>query len=169
MSGGEAPAGAVALAVSKGGFGLRFNLDPHRELSTRAGRRFAKLGEGDEVVGVAVVRPSSVVTVVTAEARALVCAASELPELANPGRGVVLMKVAETDAVLGFAVGPRGDKEALTVETDAGKRLTLGPGRYEITKRGGSGHTLGRKLRIVRVIPPEPMVAPAPPSSNLPN
>ena len=167
MSGGEAPAGALALAVSKGGFGLRFNLDPHRELSTRAGRRFAKLGDGDEVVGVAVVRPSSVVTVVTAEARVLVCAASELPELANPGRGVVLMKVAETDAVLGFAVSSRGDKEALSVETDAGKRLSLGPGRYEITKRGGSGHALGRKLRIVRVIPPEPVVAP--PSSNLPN
>ncbi len=39
---GSAPKGGLAVAVSKGGFGLRFNLDPHRELSTRAGRRFAK-------------------------------------------------------------------------------------------------------------------------------
>ena len=32
---------------------MRFALEPHRELSTRAGRRFAKPAEGDEIVGVA--------------------------------------------------------------------------------------------------------------------
>ena len=42
----SAPAGAVALAITRQGYGLRFNLDPHRELSTRAGRRFAKAGRG---------------------------------------------------------------------------------------------------------------------------
>jgi DNA gyrase subunit A len=167
MSATEAPSGAVAVAVSKGGFGLRFNLDPHRELSTRAGRRFAKLAEGDEIVGVAVARSSAALTIVSAAARVLFCAVSEIPELANPGRGVILLKLAEADAVLGFAAGPRQDKEALTVETDGGKRMTVGPGRHELTGRGGTGHLLGRKLRIVRVVPPEPVLAP--PSSNLPN
>jgi DNA gyrase subunit A len=40
------PAATLALAVTKRGYGFRFNLDPLRELSTRAGRRFAKPAEG---------------------------------------------------------------------------------------------------------------------------
>src|SRR5262249_60347697 len=40
-------------AVTRRGVGLRFALEPHRELSTRAGRKVAKTGEGDEVVAVA--------------------------------------------------------------------------------------------------------------------
>ena len=89
---GGAPKGALAVAVSKGGFGLRFNLDPHRELSTRAGRRFAKLGDGDEIVGVALAGDKDVLCVVTSDARALLCKADELPDLANPGRGVTVIK-----------------------------------------------------------------------------
>src|SRR5207302_1243526 len=38
------------VAVSKRGYGLRFPLAPHIELSTRAGRRYAKPGKDDEMV-----------------------------------------------------------------------------------------------------------------------
>ncbi|HEY4187684.1 MAG TPA: DNA topoisomerase IV subunit A [Polyangia bacterium] len=159
-----APAGAVCVAASKKGYGLRFNLDAHRENSTRAGRRFAKPVEGDEIVNVAVAPAKSIVSVVTAEARALVCAADELPELANPGRGVTLIKIGDDDAVLAMAVTPKGEKEALFAETDGGKKLPVGPGRFSVTGRGGVGHSLGRKLKIVRVSLPEPT---APPSTLL--
>ena len=40
------------------GYGLRFKLDVHRELSTRAGRRFAKLCRGREIVSVASTGPT---------------------------------------------------------------------------------------------------------------
>jgi len=162
LTAAQAPAGAICAAASKRGFGLRFNLDPHREVSTRAGRRFAKLAEGDEIVGVAVAAAKSVVTVVTAAAKALVCATDELPELANPGRGVTLIKVDDDDAVMGFAVSPKGEKDALIVETDAGKKIPVGPGRYSVTGRGGRGHGLGRKIKVVRVSVPE-----TPPSNSL--
>src|SRR5262249_49371756 len=39
---------ALVLALSRGGYGLRFLLAPHTEVSTRAGRRYAKVGAGDE-------------------------------------------------------------------------------------------------------------------------
>src|SRR3569623_332655 len=71
MTTAGAPAGTVCLAASKKGYGLRFNLDPHREVSTRAGRRFAKLAEGDEIVNVMAAPAKSEVTVVTADAQAL--------------------------------------------------------------------------------------------------
>jgi DNA gyrase subunit A len=160
-----APPGAVAVAVSRRGYGLRFGLDPHREISTRAGRRFAKPAEGDEIVGVALAAAGEVLSVVTTGARALVCAADELPVLANPGRGVTVIKVDPTDGVLAFAVSTKKEKEAaLIAETDGGKRIPVGPSRYEITGRGGRGHLLGRKVRIARVSFPEPPPPPTPPT-----
>ncbi len=161
MSRLAAPPGAVALAVSRRGFGLRFNLDPHREISTRVGRRFAKVKEGDEIVGVLPSRPDDVLSVVTAEARALLCRVDEIPELSSPGRGVTVIKVGDQDMVMGFGLGPKKDKAAVVAETDAGKELAVGPGEYQVTARGGRGHVLKRKTRIVRVSAPEP---PAPPT-----
>jgi DNA gyrase subunit A len=164
LTAAQAPAGAVALAASKRGYGLRFSLDGHREVSTRAGRRFAKPVDGDEIVGVAIAGSGDLVTVVTAQARALVCRAEELPVLANPGRGVALIKVDDDDVVMAFGVGARSDKEVLIAETDGGKKIPVGPGRYSVTGRGGRGHLLGRKVKIARVIFPEPEIAPTPPS-----
>jgi DNA gyrase subunit A len=145
------PAGTLAIALTRKGFGFRFNLDPHRELSTRAGRRFAKPAEGDEVVGVLPVAPKDILCVVTAEARALVCAADEAAELANPGRGVTMIKVGDDDEVVGFALGKAKDEEVLVAELESGKKIAIGPGRYHVSARGGRGHVLARKARVVRV------------------
>jgi DNA gyrase subunit A len=150
------PPGALALAVTRRGYGFRFNLDPHRELSTRAGRRYAKPAEGDEVVGVLPARPKDVLCVVSSEARALVCPADEAAELANPGRGVTIIKLGEEDAVMGFALGAPKDDVVLIAETDGGKKIPVGPGRYHVTSRGGRGHQLARKATVVRVLFPEP-------------
>jgi DNA gyrase subunit A len=145
------PAGTLAISVTRKGYGFRFNLDPHREMSTRAGRRFAKLAEGDEVVGVLPVAPKDILCVVTGDARALVCNADEAAELANPGRGVTMIKVGDEDDVLGFALGKRKDDEVLVAELENGKKISVGPGRYQVTARGGRGHALARKAKVVRV------------------
>jgi DNA gyrase subunit A len=145
------PAGTLAISLTRKGFGFRFNLDPHRELSTRAGRRFAKLADGDEVVGVLPTAPKDILCVVTGEARALVCNADEAAELANAGRGVTMIKVADEDAVVGFALGKRKDEEVLVAELESGKKIPVGPGRYHVTARGGRGHALARKAKVVRV------------------
>ncbi len=148
------PAGTLAVAVTRGGFGFRFNLDPHRELSTRAGRRFAKPADGDEVVGVLPVAPKDVLCLVTAEARTLLCPAEEAAELANPGRGVTMIKVADGDQVLGFALGKRKDDTVLIAELESGKKIPVGPGRYQTSGRGGRGHVLARKSRVARLSVP---------------
>ncbi len=150
------PAGALALAVTRRGFGLRFNLDPHRQLSTRSGRKYARPGEGDEVVGVLPVGPKDVLCVVTKDARALLCEAEEAPELAGAGRGVTMIKVAPDDMVLGFGLGGPKDKDVLVAETDSGKQIPVGPGRYHVTSRGGKGHALAKRSKIASVTAPEP-------------
>ena len=156
----DAPKGTLAVAVSKNGFGLRFGFDAHRELSTRAGRRFAKPAEGDEIVGVTLAGDKDVVCVVTSDARALLCKGGEIPELANPGRGVTIIKAGDA-TVVGFGVGAAKEKDVIIAETDDGKELPVGPGRFSVTARGGKGHALKRKTKIVRVTVPLP-VPPAP-------
>jgi DNA gyrase subunit A len=164
MSEAAAPKGALAVAVTKRGFGLRFGVETHRELSTRAGRRFAKPAEGDEIVGVTLVRPADILCVVTTDARALLCKADELPELANPGRGVTVIKPGEDETVVGFGVGRPKEKDVIIAELDGGRKVPVGPGRYQVTARGGRGHALARKARVLAVSLPE-----APPAPTLLN
>ncbi len=156
-----APKGALSVAVSKNGFGLRFNLDAHREVSTRAGRRFAKPAEGDEIVGVAIAGDKDVLCVVTSDARALLCPVDEVPELANPGKGVTVIKAGDDATVVGFGLGTKREKDVIIAETEDGKELPVGPGRFAVTARGGKGHTLKRKTRIVRTAIPVPPTPPA--------
>jgi hypothetical protein len=58
-------------------------------------------------------------------------------------------------------VGTRKDKVLLIVETDGAKSIPVGPERLSVTARGGKGHGLMRKAKVVRVSQPEP---PAPPT-----
>jgi DNA gyrase subunit A len=147
--------GVEALAVTRGGFGFRFNLDPHRELSTRAGRRFAKLAEGDEVLGVLPVGEKDMLCIVSAHARALIFPAAEAVLLANAGRGVILVRLDHDDSVVGFGLGAPKADEVIIAELDNGKTMPVGPGRYRVTERGGRGQALARKTTVVRVLYPE--------------
>jgi DNA gyrase subunit A len=114
------------------------------------------VAEGDEVVGVLPYSEKDVLCVVTANARALLCKAAEAPELANPGRGVTIIKVGEDDEVLGFGLGGPKESDVIIAETESGKKLPVGPGRYHVTSRGGRGHQLAKRSKIAAVITPEP-------------
>jgi DNA gyrase subunit A len=152
--------GTKALGVTKRGYGFRFDLDPHREFSTRAGRKYARVGEGDELVGVLPVAPKDVLCIVTANARAALCKAEEAPELANPGRGVTMIKVADDDAVMGFGLGGPKVEDVIIAETESGKKIPVGPGRYAVSGRGGKGHPLAKRMKIASVSAPEPVEPP---------
>jgi DNA gyrase subunit A len=139
--------------VTKGGYGLKFNPDPHRELSTRSGRRFAKIAEGDEVLGVQPARKGDILAVVTVGCRSLMCEADDVAELAGPGRGVTVIKVEEDDEVIGFGVGKVGAETLIVAETEGGKKIEIGPGHDEVVGRGGKGRPLAKRTTIARVTP----------------
>jgi DNA gyrase subunit A len=138
---------AKLVAVSRQGYGLRFPLEPHMELSTRAGRRYAKPGEGDEIVGVQPAPDRGLLAVVTRSTHALVCKVNEVNELAGPGRGVTIIKTAEDDPVVAFLCTT--DKAAaIELETEKGRKLELSPRKYEVSGRGGKGREMAKKDRI---------------------
>ena len=58
-------------AVTSDGYSLRFSLEPFVEPSTRAGRRYARVAEGAEVVGVARLTGGEILIAATREARAI--------------------------------------------------------------------------------------------------
>jgi DNA gyrase subunit A len=150
-----------AVAVTSDGYALRFSLEPFVEVSTRAGRRFARPGDGAEVVGVDKVTGKEIVIAATAEARALLCPAEEINFLAGPGKGVILIKLAsEADKVLGF-IASTGDRDLLTVETTRGSEQTISTAKYEVTGRGGKGRELLQRGGFARVLWPTP-AAPEP-------
>jgi DNA gyrase subunit A len=145
-----------ALAVTTDGYSLRFSLEPFVEVSTRAGRRFARLGQGAEVVGVSIVRGGEVLIAATRQARALLCKVDEVNFLSGPGRGVILIKVAkDEDRVLGF-VASSGDRDLLTVETTRGAAQTISTAKYSLTSRGGRGRELLQRGEFTRVLPVPP-------------
>ena len=145
-----------AVAVTSDGFSLRFSLESFVEVSTRAGRRFARVGQGAEVVGVSVVRGKEILIVATQQARALLCKVDEVNFLAGPGRGVILIKLAkEGDKVLGF-VASSGDRDLLTVETTRGAAQTISTAKYSLTGRGGRGRELLQRGEFTRVLPAVP-------------
>jgi DNA gyrase subunit A len=141
------------VAVSKHGYGLRFALAQHLEVSTRAGRRYARPGEGDELIGTTPCGDKDLLAVVTRSTRALVCKVAEVNELAGPGRGVTVIKTADDDPVVAFL--STSDKEAkLDLETEKGRKLELSPRKHEVASRGGKGREMAKKDRIKTVARP---------------
>jgi len=144
------------LAVSRRGYGLRFALAPHAELSTRAGRRFAKPGEGDELFGVVPVHDKDLLAVMSESSHTLVCKVDEINELAGPGRGVTVIKLGEDDKVIAFLC--TRDKQAVVpVETTKGRKLELTTFRQEPVSRGGKGHQLVKR-DTVKPLPAAPII-----------
>ena len=140
-----------AVAVSSDGYALRFNLDGFVEPSTRSGRRYARPSEGAEIVNVARLSGGEILIAASAEARGILCKAEEVNFLSGPGKGVLLIKLADEDRVLG-AIASSGDRDLLTVETTRGAEQTISTAKYEVTGRGGKGRELLQRGQFTRVV-----------------
>jgi DNA gyrase subunit A len=147
-----------AVAVASDGYSLRFSLAPLLDVSTRAGRRFAKTAEGAEIVGVARIEGKETLIAVTRQAHAMLCKVTEVNYLSGPGRGVILIKLdPKDDRVLGF-IASRGERDLLVVETSRGAEQTVSSAKYDITGRGGKGRELMQRGQFSRVVPSAPEV-----------
>jgi DNA gyrase subunit A len=132
------------LAVSRQGFGLRFATQQHTEITTKAGRRYARPKEGDEVIGVIPCNDSDVVLAATNKGHILWCKADEIAKLEGAGRGVTVIKVGPGDRVIGFIAGGKGDVLALESEK-GGRDYSEKADPKHVTSRGGKGRQVIKK------------------------
>jgi DNA gyrase subunit A len=143
-----------AVAVTSDGYSLRFGIEGFVEPSTRAGRRFARLGKGAEVEGVLPIHGSETIIVATRKARALLCPVEELNYLEGTGRGLILIKLRKGDRVLGFVAAAK-ESDALTVVTSRGAKKSVSQSRYGVTSRAGRGRELLKNGTLIDVIRPD--------------
>jgi DNA gyrase subunit A len=154
---GAEPEPPFALAVTRGGQTLRFSLRAHRDPSTRTGRRYARLNGGDEVIYLAETEEDDTIACVTKKGHALLCAAEEVPVLAGAGKGVMLIKLADRDEVVGAQI-LRYSGDTLVAIKDKGTEYPITARRYELVSRAGKGHALFKRGEITGVLPQEPVV-----------
>ena len=147
------PKNVVLLAVTRRGLVFRFSADPFREVTTRAGRRFARPAKGDEVAHVFLCEEKDLVALASEKGRAILFPASEVPVLAGPGKGVLGFKLAPDDRLVGAAVFGEDEKRAtLTLVNGKGTEHTVTK-RYTAVSRGGKGFELIKRDRLVKMLP----------------
>ncbi|MFN8601393.1 MAG: DNA topoisomerase IV subunit A [Candidatus Binatia bacterium] len=127
------------LVVSAGGYGFR--AAPELSTTTRAGRRFARVADGDELI--AVTSPDGPEVLCLARSgKGLRFPIGEATELSGVGRGVILMKLDDKDRVVGAVVPPAKSKLFVQIE-GAGERAVA---RDDFPK----GHRAGKGHKVVK-------------------
>ncbi|MFN4257868.1 MAG: DNA topoisomerase (ATP-hydrolyzing) subunit A [Gemmataceae bacterium] len=151
-SNGE-PGGPYLLVTTSQGQVLRTPLAPFRAASTKVGRRYVRLNEGDKVVLATVLRDETSLFLASASGHVIHFPIKEVNILAGVGKGVMGIKLDKGDVCLGGAlINSRFD--ALIVETAGGKTMEFRRGKYEPTSRGGKGHEAVKRTTFTRVLPP---------------
>ena len=153
--GSTEPEPPLAVAVTRDGMTLRFSLRAQRDLTTRSGRRYARTGDGDEVIFVEPCSGDENIACASEKGHALICTVAELPVLAGPGKGVMLIKLANDDRLVGVQLLPT-DEDALVVENESGKKFSISTDRYEVTSRAGKGFALFKRGKLTGVVVSEP-------------
>ncbi|MEL7497803.1 MAG: DNA topoisomerase (ATP-hydrolyzing) [Planctomycetota bacterium] len=141
------------FAASSNGYALRFSLDTFVEPSTRSGRRFARVSSGAEIIDVHPIDSSETVLAISADCRAMICPIEEINYLSGAGKGVMLIKLAKTDRLLGVKPS-KGDRDLLVVETNRGAKKTISTAKYRVTSRGGKGNEIQKNGKIKQVVRP---------------
>lgn len=146
------------FAVSSNGYALRFGLETFVEPSTRSGRRYARASAGAELIGVHAIDSTETILAISQECRAMICPAEDINYLSGAGKGVMLIKLAKSDRLVGFKPS-KGDRDLLVVETNRGAKKTISTAKYRTTSRGGKGNEIQKNGKIAKVIWP-PVEAP---------
>lgn len=129
------------LVASAGGYGFR--AAPDLSPTTRSGRRFARVGSGDELVSIHEVEGKEVFCLAKS-GKGFRFALDDVAELSGVGRGVILMRLDAKDKLLGALPGVKassfdvgmGKGKPRRVEGDAFPRLKRGAKGQKVIKRG---------------------------------
>ncbi len=150
---GDEPPGPYLLVVTAQGQALRTPLAPFRTASTKVGRRYVRLAEGDKVVTATVLKDEESLFLATQEGHVIHFPLSEVNVLSGVGKGVMGIKLAKGDVCLGGAlIGNRHD--ALVVETAGNRTNEYRRGAHPPTGRGGKGFEAVKRTTFTRVVPP---------------
>jgi DNA gyrase subunit A len=134
---------------------MRVSLNPYRTPSTKAGRKYCRLGNGDRVVHVEIMNDEDTVFLISYAARLIHFSVADVPILNGPGKGVRGLKLVEkNDVVLGAKRLAR-PSDALKVVNENGNPHSFGQHKYSVTSRGGKGIKTSQRVHIKAIVPEE--------------
>ncbi len=149
---GTAP-GPYVLAVTSLGQTLRIPFASYRTPSTKAGRRYIRLGDNDKVVMASIVTDETGVMVASTSGHVLHFPIEQINIVGSAGKGVLAMKLKEGAKCLGGALISKR-RDFLKVRTTGGKEMEFRPTKYEAVSRGGKGIEAVKRAGFAEVIAP---------------
>lgn len=135
----------TALSISAKGVGFLFDLAPFNAPTTRAGKKFSGVKEGDSIMGVGVVDAPNVLFITT-EGKAVVLPVKQIPMLSGAGKGVRLVNVKNGEIAL---FRPVMKNEQVKVIDEKGKEKVIDLKEYGIMNRGAVGLKAVKAVRFV--------------------
>jgi len=146
--GSDDPPPPYGAALTRGGRILRFPLKLHEDVSTRAGRKYARLNAGDQVLAVYPVPAAGMrVGAASRGGRAIVFALDDTPILKAAGKGVTGIKLRDDDEVIAFELA-RSTLQGPTVTTSFGRDLVVRERKFGLGKRGSRGKVVLKRGSI---------------------
>ncbi len=146
--------GLTLFIATKGGQVMRLPFEAFRTPSTKAGRKFCRLGKTDQVIYIDLVREAETVFIASKKARILHFAIEDVPVLGGAGKGVRGIKLEAGDEVLGVVQMSR-PSDAMRVKNDNDNILSFGQTKYQVTSRGGRGVKTSSRTGFVELIQPD--------------
>ncbi len=147
------PPGPYILVVTQQGYTVRIPFSLFKPISTKNGRRYMRLGEGDRVVMAKILNEEESVFLASSDGHVLHFPLKQINIVASAARGVIGIKLLKEAKCLGGAlVSDRHD--ALVVETTGGTTKECRRGAYPPVSRGGKGVEIVKRTELVRVVPP---------------
>lgn len=151
----NAPPSPYLFVATARGQVLRISFTTFRQPSTKAGRRYCRLGKGDRVVHLGFVDDKDTLFLISKHARLIHFSTKDVPILSGPGKGVRGLKLTEAgDEVLGARRLSR-PSDSLKVINDHHRELAFGQQKYQVTSRGGKGVKTSQRTGIRSIVPPE--------------
>jgi len=151
------PGGPQLLIATSAGYVLRLPLAMFRAESTKVGRRFVKLDDGDKAVMARLVNDEDGVILASRNGYIIHFPLDQVNVLSGVGKGVIGIKLDENDVCLGgelLTSGKRKDAVKFSVETESGRIDDYTYERPKPVNRGGKGEKLGGlRTKLERVVP----------------
>jgi len=138
------PREVYAVSVSVKGLGFQFDLSSLNSVTTRAGKKFAGVKEGDGILGIGILDAPNVLFL-TNEGKAVVIATKDIPVLTGAGKGVKLVNVKNGELAL---FRPVRKNEKVTVLDEKGKEKVIDLKALGVMKRGAVGLKAVKAIRF---------------------
>ena len=147
------PDGPYLLTITSAGMVSRIPFELFRTASTKNGRRFVRLGEGEKVVLATILSGTDQGLFLASESgRVIHFAANQIPVTAGAGKGVVGLKIEGKDRCIGGTL-VSGRFDALRVETSGEVVKEFRRGAHPAVNRGGRGTEVVKRAKLTRVLP----------------